>query len=653
MERFPNWAQSPTDTLLHLAPLNIEESVSVVNYLLHPNNLQRPWLETLAERAGGIPFYVEEIIKVLIEGGAVRQDEAGLWTLTDADKPIEVPDTIMATVAARLDKLPMNEKTLLQQAAIVGERFWESSLAFPRQNMEADGMMTLWNTVQKEWAFEREVSGFEGDREFAFANALARDVAYAGLTRARRGREHRRVGEWLECRVGERVEEFIETLAHHFAQTVPSDLGSLGDDFEAVMKAIQYGWVAAERSRLRQSYRDASERFTKVLQWVRDLTFLEDGPREVYDLPLDLLEMRLSLAHAATLEPLGEYEAALKLLIFVHEAAAERGLKQLEGMALVQKARILRIQGDLAAAESATDTAAELLAASGDDAGQAQAKIVLGEIFSDQAKLADFEAACRQAIDLARGSSAWVEARGLTLLGTACVYQGRVEEAHRYVGQAVEAYREMADRRGRATSLITYGRIQHMRGEMEQAISAIHEAVLVFEELGDHRSLASASFALGLIRFEQGDLPGARSAAELGLSHASAINEAAMRIRSLLLLSQVENESGLYPDALTHLHDAEEMCLNFDQKSVLPEIYRTLGMAYWGTGQLDEAERCARKGREVVTEDDHYSQGTTWLVLARVLSAAGKTDEGESAFIQGLDAIEESEEQYEIGMGHE
>ena len=118
--------------------------------------------------------------------------------------------------------------------------------------------------------------------------------------------------------------------------------------------------------------------------------------------------------------------------------AGQPDFAQIQGMAHVQRARLLRIQGDLGGAEAAAREALRVLESVGYVSGQAQAMLVLGEIFSDQAKLPEFERACRDAIDLARsGDSGWVEARGLTLLATCCVYQGKVEEAYRYkIGRA-------------------------------------------------------------------------------------------------------------------------------------------------------------------------------------------------------------------------
>ncbi|MBI4499445.1 MAG: tetratricopeptide repeat protein [Chloroflexi bacterium] len=655
LERLPEWGQGANETLARLQPLTRAQSLQLLENLLAPNRLPRKWKERVADQSGGVPFYLEELIRVLLENGGLARGPSG-WTISQSEKQVELPDSVIATVSARLDNLPNTERNLLQSAAVVGDTFWESALAYPAAYLESDGVMTLWSVVNKEWVFEKPQTAFVGDRELGFQNTLTRDVAYNGLTRARRSREHRRIGQWLEQHAGDRVSEAVETLAHHYSQAVPTDLLALGGDFDPVLKAIHYGWVAGERARLRQSYADAAARLERVLTSVRDLAALDDegAPREVYGTPLALVESQVALAQALAQEPLGQYEAALRNLEVVITDGQQQGLTQLVGTALQLKGKILRQQGDLATAEATAREAADLLAQAGDVAGQAQAVLVIGEIASDQAELAKFEETVRQAIDLARqAQSRWVEARGLALLGTALVYRGRVDEAEGNVRGSVETYREMADRRGRATSLTLHGRIQHMRGHMDEALAALEEALAVFEELGDRRSQASASVNLGLIYFEQGNLEQARMAAERGRVHASAIKESAMHIRSLHLLSQIEVESELWEAARDHLTEAESQCLAHDQKSILPEIYRTLGQAYLGLGDLEQAEHYARQGREVVAEDDAYSQGTTWLVLGKVLTTAGQDPEGEAAFQHGITAIEESEEQYEIGMGHE
>jgi tetratricopeptide (TPR) repeat protein len=120
----------------------------------------------------------------------------------------------------------------------------------------------------------------------------------------------------------------------------------------------------------------------------------------------------------------------------------------------------------------------------------------------------------------------------------------------------------------------------------------------------------------------------------------------------LLILAQAAIGEGLPSAALEGLLQAQTLCEGTDQKAILPEVYRMLGQAYLALEELDRAEMFAQKGREVVEEDDTYSQGTTWFALSLVLAAQERHEEAEAAFGHAFEDLEASGEAYEIGQAH-
>ncbi|MBM2826395.1 MAG: Guanylate cyclase protein [Dehalococcoidia bacterium] len=652
LERVPDWEEITShQSILHLTPLTPEEGVQFLDNLLSPNRLSKRFKEGIVQRAGGVPFFIEEILRIFLERKALVRGPGG-WILSEIDEELKIPDTIQATVAARVDQLDLIEKTILQRASVVGIDFWESAIAYPSPALgqEASAMEDL---SANELIKQKSGSSFEGDVEYAFHNTIIRDVTYNGMTRSRRSREHLRTGSWLELKVGDRLQEFIEMLAHHYGQAANVEMAALDSDYTSVTRAIHYLWEAGERARVRQSNQDALSRYNRALELIIDLQREEGAPKEMNGEPLELRELQVLLARAQSLEPLSRYDSALEDLEKVITGAETAGLLTLEASALYQKGKILRIKGELETAEENTRHAVEIYARAGDSAGQAQALLVLGEIFSDQAKLGEFEEMSLEAIELSRQAhSQWVEARGLTLLGTACVYLGKAEEARGYIEQAVNIYRGLGDRRGAATSLLMLGRADHMVGHLRVAATSIEEAIDIFEELGDRRAMTSASFNLGLMNLERGELDEARLYAERGITLTGGVGEAPIRIRCMLLLGQVEVESSNWDRAAEILKDSEGLCLAHNQKGALPEVYRVIGQAYLGSGDVAEAEKYALLGRDVVAEEDPYSQGTTRLVLALVLERQGRMDESEAEFKKAVESLEEAEEAFEIGWSH-
>ena len=650
LERVPSWAdEHPSRCLLHLTPLSPREGVTLIDNLLVNNKLSPRVKDKIVQKAGSVPFFIEEILRTLIDSRDIVEAPDG-WVLADLDIDLKLPDTINATISARIDRLDLMEKSLIQRASVVGTDFWESSLAYPAPALGPE-VLALVRLTQKEFIHPKPTSAFAGDDEYAFQNTLVRDVTYQGLTRARRSREHLRAGLWLEARAGDRLDELIELLAYHFGQAANVDVASMEGDYKGVVQAIHYLWDAGERARARQSNADALSHYDRALELLSEIKDLEGAPQEINGVDSQVMALNLFMGRAQTLEPLARYDDAMEDLEVVLKSGSTMRMRAL---ALYQIARILRLKGEPALAEGKATEAAQLYQQIGDVAGNAQCRLVLGEVFSDQSKLSQFEVMAREATELGvQTGSLWVEARGSTLLGTACVYQGRPEEGLTQIEKAVAIYRDMGDRRGIATSLLMLGRVNHMTGRLKVAAQHIAESVEIFEELGDRRAMASASWSVGTMNVERGDLQAAQLHAERGIAFTSDAGETAMRIRCLLLLAQAQVESGNQDGAIEHLTETESLCIDRAQGSALPEVYRVMAQAYLGLGNLVEAEKYALKGCEVVAEDDPYSLGTTRLVYALVLDAKDDLEDAEQSFTKALAHLEEAGEEFELGLIHQ
>jgi class 3 adenylate cyclase/tetratricopeptide (TPR) repeat protein len=181
-----------------------------------PGGLKRAILAT----AEGNPLFVEEIVRRLVdEGGLVRVNDH--WQATESAAAMSIPDTIHGLLAARIDALPTDEKRALQEAAVVGRIFWEEPVARALGNGGvADALLSL---ERKGLVFARPNSGIAGQVEFMFKHALVRDVAYASLPKSRRARAHAEHGAWIEELAGERLDEFAELVAHHYATAVAGE----------------------------------------------------------------------------------------------------------------------------------------------------------------------------------------------------------------------------------------------------------------------------------------------------------------------------------------------------------------------------------------------------------------------------------------------
>ena len=216
LERRPNWAGGRRNaTSIFLEPLTEGHTRELVATLMAKGAADAPAgaeeaVAAVAKRAGGNPLFAEEMARRLVEDGS---DLA------------ELPDTVHAVLASRLDALSPLERRVVQDAAVVGERFWTGALerlldVDRRELGEALSALEAKDIVQAAPQGVQRLSSAvglaAGDSEYAFKHVLIRDVAYGTLPKARRSEKHFEVGSFIEERAGDRAEEVVALVAEHY-----------------------------------------------------------------------------------------------------------------------------------------------------------------------------------------------------------------------------------------------------------------------------------------------------------------------------------------------------------------------------------------------------------------------------------------------------
>ncbi|HEY7127604.1 MAG TPA: adenylate/guanylate cyclase domain-containing protein [Ktedonobacterales bacterium] len=232
LDKRPGWGGGKRNfTTLTLEPLSPEQSHQMLDAMIQPQALPISLRSGILSKAEGNPYFVEEIIRMLIDRGVLVCDDAD-WQVAPQDPDATfsvvvsaaIPDTVQGVLAARIDFLSQQEKRLLQHAAVAGRTFWKGALAHLAQEMNPDALsQALEGLRRKDFLQENErPTGMilEHDVQFTFKHVLVRDVAYASIPRARRAREHARMAEWMERMAAGRIDEFVELLAYHYHQAV-------------------------------------------------------------------------------------------------------------------------------------------------------------------------------------------------------------------------------------------------------------------------------------------------------------------------------------------------------------------------------------------------------------------------------------------------
>jgi len=319
-EQQPAWAAGLRNaTTINLAPLTDEETARLIATLLERAVLPAETQQALLERAGGNPLYAEEFVRLLADRGAVGD-------------VTEVPDSVQALIAARLDTLSPERKSLLQDASVVGKVFWAGALVEMGAREPREIENALHELSRKELVRPARTSSMEGEAEYGFWHLLVGDVCYAQIPRVGRAARHRAAAAWLERKTGERAEDLADVLAHHYLTALElhraASQGGATEELEE--GAIRYLALAGERA-----------------------------------LALEVERAEASLARALALAPAGHPERA-RLLERWAQPAQQQGRLQEVKEALEEALALYREQGEDVAAGRVLTALAPVLANLGD-----------------------------------------------------------------------------------------------------------------------------------------------------------------------------------------------------------------------------------------------------------------------------------------------
>ncbi len=234
-------AMRASHTAIRLEPLDAEESVALARGYLGVHGLPADLERLVVERAEGNPFFIEELLRALIEVGSLIVED-GRAVLVGG--PARVPDTIQGTILARVDRLGPEERAVLQQASVLGRAFDEELLA-------AIGGPGVGRALEE--LARAQLVVIEGPGRWAFKHGLIQEVVYGTLLLRQRRELHRAVAEVLERRAGEDP-AFPETLAEHWARAQDAD------------KARRYALAAGDMARERMGFLEATARYQTALR---------------------------------------------------------------------------------------------------------------------------------------------------------------------------------------------------------------------------------------------------------------------------------------------------------------------------------------------------------------------------------------------------
>jgi class 3 adenylate cyclase/tetratricopeptide (TPR) repeat protein len=588
-ERHAEWLEAHDADTIRLEPLSETDSGRIVEELL--GSLDASVRERITAVSEGNPLYVEQIVSMLIETGAIQRGIAG-WVARSGSEGIRIPPTVEALVASRLDALGPEERAVVEPGAVIGLSFPMDAVgelvdAAIRDALEAE----LTTLVGKELV--RKVPGEEAI--YRFGHQIIRDTAYGGLLKRVRAALHERFVVWAERvnRERGRETEFEEILGYHLEQAYRyrTEIGVIDAEARSVGERAAEKLASAGRRAFERGDMPAA---SSLLRRAIDLLPARD-PRRLELIP-DLAESFVPLSRfedAAPILEAGETEAT--------EASDERAASRIG----IARLLVGLFSGSDESSETVAATATaylDRLTAIGDEGGMARALRILLLLAGNAGRYDEAARTAEQLISHAeRAGEARLVRRGAAVYASAAVLGStRVDRAMAECLRLVEEVR--GDRRAEAAVEGALAQLHAMRGEFEAGRAAYRRGQELLRDLGASREASSTSIEASRVEVLAGDL----SAAE----------------------AELRRDYG----------ELEAMGERYFRSTVAGLLARVL----WLAGQADEAATFAASTQELSDPDDAWSQVLWRVVRARLDLDAGQAESAIRLAKEALDLAAET-----------
>ncbi len=636
--------------VVHLEMLTVEESSQLVENILRKLPDIPPALSDLIiHRSAGNPFYVEELVKVLIEDGVIVTEGDAWRVLKKQLTDVRIPATLTGVLQSRLDRLSSLERVTLQRSAVIGRVFWDTPVilmnhAASQTAVHAPETVTALKALEKrDLIFQRSASVFAGSNAFLFKHEMLREVAYDSVLLRMRPAYHKQVADWLVQESGERVAEYSGLIAEHYEKA------------HQKIPAAQMYEMAGNRAIEFSNPELSLSHFQKVLELIADEPHQNGWRITIMQQVAALLRMQARLVETAV-----AYDNMRQL-------AEADGELSAQAIALTSLSGVLLDQMQYEQALAAADKAEKIAWLVGDDLllanallnkswanhrlghprraqQQAQQALTLSEQLKDNTlQVNSLRNLIMLAIDL--GKQAHVafylnrlqdlinhldqEKVELMTIGLGFITLGEINNRLGRYGKvarpsflAIRIFKKLDRQELAAQALFNLGRSGCLRGDYEQAIPFYREAMAIAITLGDrfqemfYRMELGAAF-VGLKQYEQ---------AEIEIVQVIRLADNNSRFVQWRGIAQAFHYATLALLGQGRLIEALAAAKRTYSKAILLRDERMLGVAWYGLGLV--SAQLAPKDLPITIRDKSCMPGDCFAESIRYLRRANGDSTG-------------------------
>jgi class 3 adenylate cyclase/predicted ATPase len=630
------WNSKTYYTRLRLDPLGKESAAEMLSALLGDGKDLMPLKRLIIERTEGTPFFMEEIVQALFEDGVLQRN--GAVRLAKSMNAVKVPATVQAVLASRIDRLPAEEKELLQTLAVLGREFPLGLVRRVTLKPDDELERRLSRLQAGEFIYEQLTAG---DVEYIFKHALTQEVAYNALLVERRKQLHERAGRALESMFAEQLDDHLVELAHHYSRS----------DNNA--KAVEYLGRAGQQALQRSAYADAINLLTAAINLLQRLPDSPERLQRELLLQLVLGPALIAVKGWASPEVERAYTRARELCEQLGDSPEL--FPALFGLWLMHLLRgELRKAYELAEplmrlAQSAHDPALLLYArfAPGDTSfwmgeflsAKEQLEIAITLYDPERHRLLAFRYGGADAMVMCLSHAAWI----LWLLG----YPDKALEKGY---EALKFARGMSHAHSQAFAEFFVGVLRQYRREARAAQENAESGIALSAEHGLTDWLAWATTLRGWAMAEQVRNEEGIAQLQKGLAASRATGAELLRPYHLCLLAEAYIQTGRVDDGLSALTEALAAADENKIRNYEAETHRLKGelLLRQDHPNVAEAQNCFQRAVEVARNQSAKSlELRATMSLARLLAKRARRDEARAMlseiygwFTEGFDTAD-------------
>jgi class 3 adenylate cyclase/predicted ATPase len=605
----PTWSGEPHMTMLVLNRLDRPARSALVEQIAGGKELPDEVVAQIVERTDGVPLFIEELTKSVLESGLLREEE-GRYVLDGSLPPLAIPTSLHDSLMARLDRLG-SVRHVAQIGAAFGRWFRYTSLQAVAGLTEEELQASLARLVAAELVFQ---SGSPPDAVYTFKHALVQEAAYGSLLRNTRLQLHGRIAETLEARFPELIDSQPELFARHYTEA------------GLIEKSVFYWSKAARRSVARSAMAEAAAQFQKGLD---QLGLLPD------DFARQRQELELRSALGIVLQSVKGYAAPEtgRTLGRARELWEQLGSPSEFFQVSYAQSLYHEIRGELNLAHHLDQELLLLSRQRNDPAGLVLAHQSLGRNLMFAGRLASSRAHLEEVLALCdlnsnhsfvRQAGAYPEVASQAFLAIVLFCLGYPDQALARATAAIEEAHRLAHAPSLAVSLTNGARLLSFTGNHTGLEEWAEQLISVTAEQGFLLWRAMGTIYRGWVRVNNSDVVEGISLLRRGLAAYRATGAEAFVPYQIVLMAKACEIASRIEEAADLLDDALQIIERTGERWLEAELHRHKGELVLREGRPDAAEELFRKALKIAEQQE----AKLWQLRAAVSLARLRRDQG-------------------------